>query len=83
MGPVRGEKKRWMERKRHRKEHTETEAVFDWKRYFKSFCPIFLATKEGTEARKVAGFCNPIENKVTAERELDPRLPPALPIRET
>jgi len=29
VGPVRGEKKRWRERERHRKEHTETEAVFD------------------------------------------------------
>lgn len=41
-----------------------------------------MAAKEGTEAREVAGFCNPIENEVTAERELDPGLASALPIGE-
>lgn len=38
------------------KGHTETEPVFSWRKFYKSFCPISFVTKDAIEAREVTGF---------------------------
>ena len=38
------------------KGYTETEPDFNWRKFYKSFCPISLVTKDGIEAREVTGF---------------------------